>query len=65
MHAQGFISGATLQSVEEPSIHVVICTWKSIEDWNNWAQTTERKAFKQEIQGILAEPEKINPYQYE
>lgn len=65
LHAPGFISGETLQSVEDPSVHLVISTWKSIEDWNNWVNTPERQAFQKRIDGILAEPAKIRTYQYE
>lgn len=65
IHAQGFISGETLRSVEDPSVHVVVCTWKSIEDWNQWVNTSERKAFQQKIDAVLAEPAKVNIYQYE
>jgi quinol monooxygenase YgiN len=65
IHAQGFISGETLRSVEDPFVHVVVCTWKSIEDWNQWVNTPERQAFQQKIDAILAEPAKVNIYQYE
>ena len=61
----GYISGETLRSIEEPSLHLVISTWKSIEDWNNWINTPERKAFQQKIDTILEEPTKITPYKYE
>ena len=47
IHAQGYISGETLHSVEEPSLHLVISTWKSLEDWNRWANSPERKAFEE------------------
>ena len=28
IHAQGYISGETLRSIEDPSLHLVISTWK-------------------------------------
>ncbi|MBI4528774.1 MAG: antibiotic biosynthesis monooxygenase [Deltaproteobacteria bacterium] len=62
MHARGFISGETLRSAEDPSIHMVISAWKSLEDWQNWVNTPERKAFEKEMDAILAEPAKISPY---
>ena len=65
IHAQGYISAETLRSVEDPSVHLVISTWKNIEDWNNWMNTPERKAFQQKIDTILEEPTKITPYEYE
>ncbi|HEY6368922.1 MAG TPA: antibiotic biosynthesis monooxygenase family protein [Candidatus Binatia bacterium] len=65
MVAQGYISGETLRSVEDPSIQLVISTWKSIENWNNWFNTRERQAFQEKIDVILEEPTKIAPYEYE
>lgn len=44
VHAPGFISGETLRSLADPSVHLVISTWKSVEDWTNWADTPERFA---------------------
>ena len=65
IHARGYISGETLRSVEDPSTHLLISTWKSIEDWNNWFNTPERKAFQQKVDAILEEPTKITAYEYE
>jgi heme-degrading monooxygenase HmoA len=63
--ARGYISGETLRSVEDPSIQLVISTWKSIEDWNNWFNTPERKAFQEKLDVILEEPTKIAAYEFE
>jgi heme-degrading monooxygenase HmoA len=65
IHAEGYISGETLRSIEDPSLHLVISTWKSLEDWNNWFNTPERKAFQQKIDAFLEEPAKIAAYEYE
>ena len=65
MYADGFISGETLQSLEDPSIHLVISTWKSIEDWNKWFNSPERKEIQAKIDAVLDEPTKMTPYQYE
>jgi heme oxygenase (mycobilin-producing) len=65
IHAEGYISGETLRSIEDPSVHLVISLWKNIEDWHNWFNTPERKAFQQKIDAILEEPTKIAPYEYE
>jgi heme-degrading monooxygenase HmoA len=64
-YAEGYISGETLCSIEDPSVHLVISTWKSIEDWNNWFNTPERKAFQEKMDAILEEPTKIARYEYE
>ncbi|RLA94117.1 MAG: antibiotic biosynthesis monooxygenase [Deltaproteobacteria bacterium] len=65
MHAEGFISGETLRSIEDPSVHLVISTWKSIDAWNRWVNSPERKALQDKIDAILAEPTKMTPYLYE
>jgi heme oxygenase (mycobilin-producing) len=61
----GYISGETLRSIEEPSLHLVISTWKSIEDWKSWANSSERKALEQKTVPILEEPTKVTPYEQE
>jgi heme-degrading monooxygenase HmoA len=65
IHAQGYISGETLCSIEDPSVHLVVSTWRSLEDWNRWAESRGRKAFQQTIDPLLEEPTKITLYQYE
>jgi heme-degrading monooxygenase HmoA len=61
----GYISGETLRSIEEPSLHLVISTWKSIEDWKSWVNSSKRKALEQKAVPILAEPTKVTPYEHE
>ena len=61
----GYISGEILRAIEDPSLHLVISTWKSIDDWNRWVNSSERKACQQKIDAILEEPTKITPYEYE
>jgi heme-degrading monooxygenase HmoA len=65
IHAPGYISGETLCSIEDPSAHLVVSTWRSLEDWNRWAESRERKAFQQTIDSFLEEPTKISAYQHE
>jgi len=43
----GYISGETLQRVDKPDEFLVISTWESADDWNNWMTSQERN----EIQG--------------
>jgi heme-degrading monooxygenase HmoA len=61
----GYISGEILRAIEDPSLHLVISTWKSINDWNSWVNSSERKACQQKMDAILEEPTKITPYEYE
>jgi len=65
MYAEGFISGEALQSIQDPSIHLVISTWKSIETWKKWLNSPYRKEIKKKIKAIIVGSEKMTPYQYE
>lgn len=65
IHAQGYISGETLCSIEDPSLHLVISTWNTLEDWNRWATSAERKVFQKKTDAMLEGATKVTPYQYE
>jgi heme-degrading monooxygenase HmoA len=65
VHAGGYISGETLRSIEDPSLYLVISTWRSLEDWNRWTDSPDRKAFQQQTDPMLDEPAKITSYEYE
>jgi heme-degrading monooxygenase HmoA len=65
MYAEGFISGETLQSIGDPSMHLVISTWKSISAWNKWLKGAYRKEIKKKMKEVLVRPEKMTTFQYE
>ncbi|MDO8724036.1 MAG: antibiotic biosynthesis monooxygenase family protein, partial [Syntrophales bacterium] len=65
MQAEGFISGETMQSVEDPSVHLTIGTWKSITNWNSWINSPESKAIQDKFSQVLIEPVKMTLYHYE
>jgi heme-degrading monooxygenase HmoA len=65
IHAPGYISGETLRSIEDPTLHLVISTWKSIEDWNRWMNCSERESFERKIGLILEEPTRVTPFEHE
>ncbi len=64
-HAHGFIGGETLQSVDDPNVHVTISQWKDIASWKSWINSADRKKKQEEYDQILAEPIKIMALQYE
>ena len=65
MHAEGFISGETLRSIDDPSVHLVISTWKSIDDWNAWHNSAKRQELQKKVNEVLAEPSTKTAFQYE
>jgi heme oxygenase (mycobilin-producing) len=64
-HAHGFISGETLQSLSDPSLHVTISVWKDVSSWQDWINCAPRKKMQEEIDKVLAEPMKVITLHYE
>jgi quinol monooxygenase YgiN len=65
MEAKGFISGETMQSVEDPTVHLTIGTWRSISNWNAWLASDTRKAIQEKFNRVLTEPVKMTLFHYE
>jgi heme-degrading monooxygenase HmoA len=65
MHAEGFISGETLRCIEDPSVHLVISTWQSLDAWNAWIESPRRRALQKKVDEILAEPSTKTAFQFE
>ena len=59
---EGYISGETLDRVDKPGQSLVISTWQSVEDWNNWVNSTERKAIQDNIDKLLGEKTEYELY---
>lgn len=49
----GYISGQTLKRLDKTEECMVISTWRSIEDWNDWLQNEKRIAIQSEIDELL------------
>ncbi len=49
----GYISGQTLRRLDRNDECMVISTWRSIEDWNDWIKNDKRKAIQKEIDELL------------
>ena len=43
MKQPGYISGETLKSIERPGEYLVISTWQSLDEWNKWLNSQDRK----------------------
>ena len=53
---KGYISGETLRALNDPNNYIVIFTWLSVEDWNNWEKSPERKRIHNKIEKLMARP---------
>lgn len=49
----GYIYGETLRRIDQPDECVVVSTWRSLEDWNNWFENDERHSIQSEIDLLL------------
>jgi len=52
----GYISGQTLKRVDKPGECLVISTWRSAEDWQEWLSNSKRIAIQNEIDELLDSP---------
>lgn len=48
----GYISGETLVNYDDPSEHLVISTWKTLEDWNVWLRDEQRRNLQNRVDQI-------------
>ncbi len=49
----GYISGQTLKRLDQTQECMVISTWRSIEDWNDWLNNEKRINIQTEIDALL------------
>jgi len=49
----GYISGQTLKRLDKADECMVISTWRSVEDWNDWVKNEKRIAIQGEIDQLL------------
>ena len=49
----GYISGETLNRIDKKDECMVIGSWRSLEDWNNWVNNPKRIEVQTEIDKLL------------
>ncbi|MCP3675794.1 MAG: antibiotic biosynthesis monooxygenase [Gammaproteobacteria bacterium] len=59
----GYISGEMLVDSENPKHCLVMSTWESIEYWQTWAKSDERKQAESAIRKMLTDDESISIYE--
>lgn len=55
LNQAGYISGETLTRLDKKDECMVIGTWRSLEDWNNWVNNPKRIAVQTAIDKLLGE----------
>ena len=64
MNQKGYISGETLIDHVDPQKTLVIGTWQSIEDWQNWFENQRRKELEDQLADLLDGPAEFEAYVY-
>jgi antibiotic biosynthesis monooxygenase (ABM) superfamily enzyme len=64
MHQPGYISGETLQGIDDTGEYIVISTWQSVENWQQWATSQTRNELQNQIDAVLNEKTEYEIYQH-
>lgn len=59
MQAHGFISGEALKNTSDTNHRVVIATYRTLQDWQRWATSSERQEMMATINPMLETEEKV------
>ncbi len=64
MNQDGYISGETLRNLNNPDEFIVISSWQSSEDWNNWLRSESRQEVQKQIDELLGGRTQYEIYHY-
>lgn len=64
MQAHGFISGEALRNAYDHNHRVVIATYRTLQDWQRWAGSSERQAMMDSINPMLETEEKVTIFEH-
>ena len=53
LNQPGYIYGETLRRIDQPDECMVVSTWRSLQDWENWLKNEERISVQSEIDLLL------------
>lgn len=59
----GYITGKTFRCLDCPGEYIVISTWNSLDDWNNWLQNKQRMALQKQVDDLLGEVTQYRIYE--
>jgi len=63
IHQPGYVSGETLRDTAEPRHFVALSTWRTREEWEEWATSDDRRQIENQISPLLTEPERITVFE--
>ena len=57
--APGYLGGESLEDTNAPNHFIIIAKWRSIDAWENWYNSSNRKRIISEISPLLEQPERF------
>ena len=60
----GYISGETLRSYNNPEEFLIISSWQSVADWEKWLKNEERQEMQDEIDQLLGGKTRFEIFHY-
>jgi heme-degrading monooxygenase HmoA len=63
IHRPGYVSGETLRDTADPRHLVALSTWRTREEWEEWATSDSRRQIEDQISPLLTEPERITVFE--
>ena len=64
LEQEGYISSETLRSMVNPQEFLVISTWRSLEDWQRWFNSSQRNELHSKVEKLLEGKTTYEVYQY-
>ena len=59
----GYITGTTFRCLDCPGEYLVISTWNSLDDWNNWLKSEQRITLQKQIDDLIGETTQYRIYE--
>lgn len=64
MKSEGFIKGEVMHDINDPEHRLVVATYKTLDDWNRWYLSQERRELMNRLQPMLERDELIKIYEH-
>lgn len=64
LEQEGYISGETLRSLDDPEVYLVISSWRSSNDWEKWLESPEKKEIQGKIDILLGGKTEYDIFHY-
>ena len=65
LEQEGYISGETLRSLQDPEVYLVISSWQSFNNWKKWLESPVRKEVQDKIDLLLGGKTEYDIFHYE